>query len=334
MKDCNKQVIEIGKNKIRVYKEPEVYDVAQSNLSWNKFTYFLEDHNTVLNSSGQSDGFINHGHLIPEIAGRVCYMSFGEKQGRSGPDYLKHILEVGHGSVLEHFNMSFIICGISRSLSHELVRHRAGWAYSQLSQRYVGVEDGLAVVIPPEIMNLKNKEADLKIYIDDFSDRVHDYENLTSSLADEFTTPEKLFDFALLDGQLVLNEPVHNLYRLTLNGETSLKSEWIKNIEEKEEVFKLFTRITRTIRRKAARSTARSVLPNCTETKIFATVNARALRHFLELRGTAAAEIEIRRLAVELLGIVQPAYPWLFGDYSVIPTPDGIGRIETRYRKV
>ncbi len=70
-----------------------------------------------------------------EAAGRTCYDSFGK--GRSSPEFAEHILESGHGSVLEHAQYSFFISGVSRGLTHELVRHRAGVAVSQRSTRYV-----------------------------------------------------------------------------------------------------------------------------------------------------------------------------------------------------
>jgi thymidylate synthase (FAD) len=90
----------------------------------------------------------------------------------------------------------------------------------------------------------------------------------------------------------------------------------------------------RTARRKAARQAARSVLPNATETKIFVTANARAIRHFLEQRGARAAETEIRKLANALLRIMRQESPNLFNDYREIPLPDGTFEIVTDYRKV
>src|SRR5438874_3550342 len=79
----------------------------------------------------------------------------------------------------------------------------------------------------------------------------------------------------------------------------------------------------KTLRRKLARQAARSVLPNATETKIFVTANARALRHFIELRGSRHAETEIRQLAVQVLRVMQKEAPHLFGDYELVPLPDG-----------
>jgi thymidylate synthase ThyX len=90
----------------------------------------------------------------------------------------------------------------------------------------------------------------------------------------------------------------------------------------------------KTLRRKLARQAARSVLPNATETKIFVTANARALRHFIELRASRHAETEIRKLAVKVLQLLQQEAPHLFGDYELVPLPDGTMEAVTSHRKV
>lgn len=96
---------------------------------------------------------------LAEFAGRLCYMSFGSGeisghktvQGRTQiAAYFENIKTQKHGSVLEHANFSLLIEGVSRSLTHEFVRHRAGFAYSQLSQRFVE-PDNIAFVLPPAI---------------------------------------------------------------------------------------------------------------------------------------------------------------------------------------
>src|SRR5262249_32671315 len=90
----------------------------------------------------------------------------------------------------------------------------------------------------------------------------------------------------------------------------------------------------KTLRRKLARQAARSVLPNATETKIFVTANARALRHFIELRASRHAEVEIRKLALQVLGIMQGEAPHLFSDYQLTPLPDRTFEAATQFRKV
>jgi thymidylate synthase (FAD) len=90
----------------------------------------------------------------------------------------------------------------------------------------------------------------------------------------------------------------------------------------------------RTLRRKKAREAARSVLPNATETKIFVTGNARALRHFIEMRGDAAADAEIRKVALAVLKVLQSDSPNLFGDYALVDLPEGGQAVKTAHRKV
>lgn len=82
-----------------------------------------------------------------EFAGRACYRSWKNPGGKTNAQYIEHILESQHYSVLEHASYSLWITGISRSLSHELVRHRH-LSFSQESQRFVPASD-VAFVVPP-----------------------------------------------------------------------------------------------------------------------------------------------------------------------------------------
>jgi thymidylate synthase (FAD) len=93
------------------------------------------------------------GEKLVEYAGRLCYMSQANPGRKLTTDYLSNILQQRHGSVFEHANYSMLFEGVSRSFTHELVRHRAGWAYSQLSQRYVD-ESATMFVAPPALLEL------------------------------------------------------------------------------------------------------------------------------------------------------------------------------------
>src|SRR5204863_8430366 len=97
------------------------------------------------------NGESTDGELLAEVAGRVCYMSQHNPAERSTREYLDNIKKQGHGSVLEHANYTLLLEGVSRSLTHELVRHRAGFAYSQLSQRYVD-ESAEHFLVPPALL--------------------------------------------------------------------------------------------------------------------------------------------------------------------------------------
>lgn len=91
------------------------------------------------------------GQALAEFAGRACYQSWDKPNPATATNagYLAHILEVGHLSVLEHGTATFYLTGVSRSFTHELVRHRH-LSYSQLSQRYV--PEGDAEMVEPEII--------------------------------------------------------------------------------------------------------------------------------------------------------------------------------------
>ncbi len=109
---------------------------------------FVEPAHLPVNWLGEA----SDGEKLAEFAGRLCYMSQRNPASRQTREYLENIKRQGHGSVLEHANYSVLAEGISRSLTHELVRHRAGWGYSQLSQRYVD-ESEAQFVIPPAIID-------------------------------------------------------------------------------------------------------------------------------------------------------------------------------------
>ncbi len=82
---------------------------------------------------------LDGGQGLAKLAGQTCYASFSPNRSwnKDAGAYLNKIIASGHGSVLEHAQVTVFVWGVSRSLTHELVRHRAGCAYSQLSQRYV-----------------------------------------------------------------------------------------------------------------------------------------------------------------------------------------------------
>lgn len=104
---------------------------------------------------------------VCKVAGQLCYMSFDEKRTKNADvkKYFDNIKSSKHGSVFEHANVSILLWGDSRSLTHELVRHRVGVGYSQLSQRYV---DGpkLRFVERPEYQNHDHLHVRFERFID------------------------------------------------------------------------------------------------------------------------------------------------------------------------
>jgi thymidylate synthase (FAD) len=87
----------------------------------------------------------------------------------------------------------------------------------------------------------------------------------------------------------------------------------------------------RTLRRKMVRQAARSVLPNATETALVMTGNFRAWRHFIRLRASRYADPEIRKLAIVILRELQRVAPAVFGDFQIVPLPDGTEEAVPKY---
>ena len=125
-----------------------VYLVTRPSVDWQAVEAFLNDeHLPPLTESiraGKDDAL-----AAIEISARLCYMSYGRGR-RHIEDFIHNLLSSSDGSVFEHVNYGFVFTGVSRSLTHELVRHRAGFAYSQRSQRYVD-ETEAAFVVPPAL---------------------------------------------------------------------------------------------------------------------------------------------------------------------------------------
>ncbi|MDV7352361.1 FAD-dependent thymidylate synthase [Rhodococcus oxybenzonivorans] len=207
------------------------------------------------------------GEALAEFAGRACYQSWSKPNPRTATNagYLRHLLEVGHESVLEHGSVTFYITGISRSCTHELIRHRH-FSYSQLSQRFVRENDS-NVVVPPAIAGDPELEA---------------------------------------------------LFATATDASRAAYGELLEALEAK-----LAETSSLPVRNKEARQAARAVLPNATETRVVVTGNYRAWRHFVSMRATEHADVEIRRLAVECLRQLQKAAPNVFGDFEIVDWGDG-----------
>ncbi|HVK22850.1 MAG TPA: FAD-dependent thymidylate synthase [Actinokineospora sp.] len=207
------------------------------------------------------------GEALAEFAGRACYQSWKKPNPAtaSNAGYINHIIEVGHLSVLEHGSVSFYMTGLSRSLTHELIRHRH-FSYSQLSQRYV---------------------------------------------------PEK--SAAMVEPDVIANDPeLHAKFLEAAQAAQDAYNELLAGLEKKFADVK-----SATLRKKQARQAARAILPNATETRIVVTGNYRAWRHFIAMRATEHADVEIRALAVECLRQLQKAAGNVFADFTISALPDG-----------
>ena len=207
------------------------------------------------------------GEALAEFAGRACYQSWNKPNPATATNagYLAHILEVGHLSVLEHGTVTMYFTGVSRSFTHELIRHRH-FSYSQLSQRYV---------------------------------------------------PER--NAAMVEPDVIAEDPeLHKKFVEAAEASVRAYTELLEGLERR------FADLPNaTLRRKQARQAARAVLPNATETRIVVTGNYRAWRHFVAMRASEHADIEIRELAIACLRELQRIAPNAFADFQVSALPDG-----------
>jgi thymidylate synthase (FAD) len=118
--------------------EPKVYMVSEPHMLGEAHTYLTESGNDAWDPLDNDEiADTEDATIIIEMGARLCYNSFATPRPGGTKALMERLLSEGHGSVLEHANWGFLITGVSRGFTHELVRHRAGMAYSQRSQRYV-----------------------------------------------------------------------------------------------------------------------------------------------------------------------------------------------------
>ncbi|MGB3683782.1 MAG: FAD-dependent thymidylate synthase [Rubrobacteraceae bacterium] len=163
-------------------KKPGVVMLARPQTNVAGLEGFLEGFDPEL---GFPD-YLNDPTELPDssqlckTAGQLCYASFGPRRttNENAAAYFERLTSAGHGSVLEHASFSFLLYGISRSVTHELVRHRAGAGFSQISQRYVS-GSVLRFVERPEYQ----EDEDLHRLFEDRADRAAaEYETMADSL--------------------------------------------------------------------------------------------------------------------------------------------------------
>lgn len=212
---------------------------------------------------------------LAEFSGRICYMSFGDNQSpRTTAEYIANLIDQGHESVLEHANWTFLLTGVSRAFTHQLVRHRPGFSYSQLSQQY-------------------HDEADA-----------------------EFVRPYGL-------------EKYPTAMESWINAMQAAKAAYTAIAGALEAPNQsLETELSKKEQSRAIRSAARSVLPNATETKVVVTANARALRHFLFLRGAILGDFEMRAVSALIYKMLHSEAPSFVADFKISILSDGLTVVE------
>lgn len=261
---------------------PKAFLIAESKINPEGLSQYLNE----LNVPDWKSDAENDAQLLIEVAGKTCYKSFStdlnknltRANARDNHTYIQQgIVDTKHGSVLEHASITLALVDVSRVLTHELVRHRAGTAFSQESGRYVRTDE-IRMYIPPEI----SSNPDLcKLFI------------------------QKVF----------------------------LIESFYKELEEVSGVNSM----TNFAEKKRMTSALRRILPEGRANTIIFTSNHRTLRHIIQLRTSAHAEVEIREAFVELFVLVRNLFPAIYADAIVTATDnpdDDIPEITFKNEKI
>lgn len=277
---------------MRICLKPKVYLVAKSTLNVAGIEEFLSEQSldwpTERFDGASAEGSPGAAEQLTELAGRCCYMSFGKKAGsKTNEAYLDNLLGrlpdgsfregPAHGSVLEHATFSFLVVGAGRGFSHEQVRHRAGWAYSQLSTRYCDFER------------------------DEAQEGTWDPGFTVPALAQLTPSTQAIVTQAHTQAAALYRVLLSHIEKDLMCNEEFMRS--IEQYPEKERKRML---------RKAARGAARDVLPNGTEAIMVMTANARAIWNTVHLRASEHAEAEIRDVYVQIARIMEQEMPHVF----------------------
>lgn len=241
------------------------------------------------------------------LAAKMAYDSFGA-DGRPNRENQRQCLDNHDGSVIEHAHYSVVVEGVSRALSLESNRHRAGWALTQRSTRFTG-EDDAKIVLNPVLAGIWKRVIGRKP--DDMLDVVATYE------LDALVLALSSFESACRDYGLIVKK---------------YEQMWDERHDDGQDVP--YTTAYQRDRRKWARGKARDLLPHSLETRIAYTANLRAWRWFIELRSDGRAEDEIRRLAHYVLQELRAFAPLYFEDFEQVGEKEGIPIWKPRLSKV
>ncbi|MGD0867264.1 MAG: FAD-dependent thymidylate synthase [Rhizomicrobium sp.] len=206
---------------------------------------------------------------LVEFSGRICYMSFYSKNSKqyrtTNRSFIENLIVQGHESVFEHVAWTVLLDGVSRAFTHQMVRHRIGFSFSQLSQQYHD-ESEVSFVEPPGLVR-----------------------SLEALTAWHEATEAARKAYAIIKAKFP-EDPV-----LSSERETNRR----------------------------VRSASRSVLPNAAISTIVVTANARAIRHFLRLRGANEGDSEMRAVSTLFYEMLKIEAPGLVADFECRPGNDG-----------
>jgi thymidylate synthase (FAD) len=145
----------------------EIFNIARTVIDREEVRRWL-DHVGASNYEIPEDGAVSNPALLIALAAKRCYMSFEPglnpnvtKVRSDMVAYIDNILSSGHGSVLEHSVYTFALEGVSRVFTAEMNRHRAGWAISEGSLRFIRFDKDIPWWLPTSLQPDENDDPDL-----------------------------------------------------------------------------------------------------------------------------------------------------------------------------
>lgn len=240
------------------------------------------------------------------MAAKLCYSPVGVSELKEDlteekvQKFVNHLMSLGHESPIEHVSFTFGIEGISRTCSHQFVRHRIA-SFSQQSQRYVKL-DQFEYIIPPMIEQtplakdifLRAMERDQKYY-----------DELTMILIHKYIKTDHIDKMQEVIKEVhgdVYSEMAVDYWNVPSCGDNARK--YAAKFKE------MYPKIYGAIEKKAIED-ARYVFPNACETKMVVTMNLRALLNFCHHRCCNRAQWEIREVAWEIVKRIEEVSPLL-----------------------
>lgn len=282
----------------------EIFNIGRTEVDRNEVRRWLD----FLGADGcpiPSEETVTNPALLVALAAKRCYKSFEEglnpnvtKIRRDYGEYLDNVLASGHGSVLEHSVYTFAIENVSRVFTGEMNRHRAGWAISEGSMRYIRFED-IPYWLPTSIQGPEPLEG------------VGAADNYVDDLIADPTT--KLEDFAAEDGLDVTLDLRKQLTRAVFRRAfTEMEACYglmlkLWDMDESHHDFHYKKKVTSMMRRIIGMGVASGGVW---------TGNIRALRHVITTRCSEAAEEEILHVFTRIAKRMAEKEPMMFGDFT------------------
>lgn len=271
----------------------EFFNIAKTVVDKDEVKRWLA-HVGAENFEIPDDGAVSNPALLIALAAKRCYMSFEAglnpnvtKVRKDYVDYFDNILGSGHGSVLEHSVFTFALEGVSRVFTAEMNRHRAGWAISEGSLRFIRFGENIPYWVPDSIAG---------------DDVISDTD--VDRLVEHLGNGGKLPDASLEERKHLTRDVFRRCFSRQEHYYGVMERIWDMDAGDKNFSYK-----------KKVTSMMRRIVGLGVATGGVWSGNVRALRHVLTMRCAPAAEEEILHVFSRIAKRMRDQEPLLFGDF-------------------